>query len=61
MDALLSLVAKLLDAVVDAVGADKARDLLSAKAVLLANEAADAIERQMWEADHVAGQTPDIG
>ncbi len=48
MDALLSLVAKLLDAVVDAVGKEKARDLLSARAVSLANEAADAIEEQRW-------------
>ncbi len=48
MDALLTLVAKLLDAVVDAVGKEKARELLSAKAVLLANDAADIIERERW-------------
>lgn len=48
MEPVLVLVATLLDAIVTAVGQEKAKELLSAKAVLLANDAADIVERERW-------------
>lgn len=44
----LKVVEMLLDAIVAAVGPEKAREYLSSRAVLLANEAADIIERERW-------------
>ncbi len=48
MEPVLALVEVLLEAIVNAVGQDKARELLTAKAILLANDAADIIERERW-------------
>ncbi len=44
----IKVVEMLLEAIVAAVGQEKAKELLSAKAVSLANEAADIIEREKW-------------
>ncbi len=48
MESVLALVATLLEVIVNAVGQEKAQELLSAKAVSLANEAADIVERERW-------------
>ncbi len=48
MEPVLALVEVLLNAIVEAVGQEKAKDLLTAKAVSLANDAADIIERERW-------------
>ncbi len=45
---IMLLVEKLLDLVVAAVGTEKAKELLSERAVTLANEAADIVERERW-------------
>ncbi len=48
MEPVLALVEVLLNAIVEAVGQEKAKDLLTAKAVSLANDAADIVERERW-------------
>jgi hypothetical protein len=45
---ILLLVEKLLDLIVTAVGPEKAQELLSARAVNLANQVADIVERERW-------------